>query len=110
MTMEAYGIVKIPVATIWEGRWEIKENSLGERVSTISDEGLYGMGLLITGEEEEGFYPVRTFYGYSGSIRKEDIKRVSLNELKNWEEGGLMVIDGVYVDILSLPKVQGVRL
>ncbi|GLC82594.1 C40 family peptidase [Lacrimispora brassicae] len=110
MTMEAYGIVKIPVATIWEGRSEIKENSLGERVSTISDEGLYGMGLLITGEEADGFYPVRTFYGYSGFIRKEDIKRVSLNELKNWEEGGLMVADGVYVDILSLPKVQGISL
>jgi hypothetical protein len=45
MTMESYGIVKIPVATIWEGRSEIKENSLGETVSAISDEGLYGMGL-----------------------------------------------------------------
>lgn len=59
--MESYGIIKIPVATIWEGRSEIKENSLGETVSAISDEGLYGMGLTITGEEELGFYPVRTF-------------------------------------------------
>ena len=108
--MESYGIVKIPVATIWEGRSEIKENSLGETVSAISDEGLYGMGLRITGAEERGFYPVRTFYGYSGFIRKEEMELVSLNELKCWEEGGLMVTDGIYVDILSLPKVQGVRL
>ncbi|WP_312446320.1 C40 family peptidase [Lacrimispora sp.] len=108
--MESYGIVNVPVATIWEGRSEIKENSLGEWVSAISDEGLYGMGLLITGPEEQGFYPVRTFYGYSGFIRKEDMETVSLEELKSWEEGGLMVTDGVYVDIVSLPKVQGVRL
>jgi len=79
-------------------------------VSAISDEGLYGMGLRITGAEERGFYPVRTFYGYSGFIRKEEMKLVSLNELKSWEESGLMVTDGIYVDILSLPKVQGVRL
>jgi hypothetical protein len=110
MTMESYGIVNVPVATIWEGQSEIKENSLGEWVSAISDEGLYGMGLLITGPEEQGFYPVRTFYGYSGFIRKEDMETVSLEELKSWEEGGLMVTDGVYVDIVSLPKVQGVRL
>ncbi len=108
--MESYGMVKIPVATIWEGRSEIKEKSLGETVSAISDEGLYGMGLRITGAEERGFYPVRTFYGYSGFIRKEEMKLVSLNELKSWEESGLMVTDGIYVDILSLPKVQGVRL
>jgi len=108
--MESYGIIKIPVATIWEGRSEIKENSLGETVSAISDEGLYGMGLTITGAEERGFYPVRTFYGYSGFIRKEEMELVSLEELKSWEECGLMVTDGIYVDILSLPKVQGVRL
>lgn len=108
--MESYGIVKIPVATIWEGWSEIKENSLGEIVSAISDEGLYGMGLAITGPNERGFYPVRTFYGYSGFIRKEEIELVSLDELKCWEESGLMVTDGIYVDILSLPKVQGVRL
>lgn len=108
--MESYGIVKIPVATIWEGRSELKENSLGEIVSAISDEGLYGMGLAITGPNERGFYPVRTFYGYSGFIRKEEIELVSLDELKCWEESELMVTDGIYVDILSLPKVQGVRL
>ena len=110
MMMESYGIVKIPVAAIWEGPEEIKENSLGETVSAISDEGLYGMGVTITGEEVEGFYPVRTFYNYSGFIRKEEIETVSLDELKGWEEGNLMVTDGVYVDIVSLPKVQGVRL
>uniref|UniRef100_UPI000B328D1C C40 family peptidase n=1 Tax=Clostridium sp. NkU-1 TaxID=1095009 RepID=UPI000B328D1C len=108
--MESYGIVNIPVATIWEGPSEIKENSLGEMVSAVSDEVLYGMGLLITGAEEQGFYPVRTFYGYSGFIKKEDMEMVSLEELNSWEDGGLMVTDGVYMDIVSLPKVQGVRL
>ncbi len=108
--MESYGIVKIPVATIWEGPEEMKENSLGEVVSAVSDEGLYGMGVLVTGEEVNGFYPVQTFYNYSGFIRKDDMEEVSLEELKAWEEGNLMVTDGFYVDIVSLPKVQGVRL
>ncbi|MDR2023484.1 MAG: C40 family peptidase [Hungatella sp.] len=108
--MESYGIVNIPVATIWEGPSEIKENSLGEMVSAVSDEVLYGMGLLITGAEEQGFYPVRTFYGYSGFIKKKYMEMVGLEELKSWEDGGLMVTDGVYVDIVSLPKVQEVRL
>ncbi|WP_242647777.1 C40 family peptidase [Lacrimispora saccharolytica] len=110
MMLESYGIVKIPVAAIWEGPEEIKENSLGETVSAISDEGLYGMGVAITGEEVEGFYPVRTFYNYAGFIRKEAMETGSLDALKAWEQGDLMVIDGGYVDILSLPKVQGVRL
>lgn len=109
MTMKTYGIIKIPVAAVWEKPEKRKENSLGETVTAISDEELYGMAVLITGEEVQGFYPVRTFYGYSGFIWKEDMEMVSFHELKGWEEGNLMVTDGVYVDILSLPIVQGVR-
>lgn len=108
--MECYGIVKLPVAVIWEVPEEIKENRLGETVSAIADEGLYGMGLAITGEEVQGFYPVRTFYEYTGFIRKEDIEITDLAGMKGWEESCLMVVDGIHVDVLSLPKVQGVCL
>jgi hypothetical protein len=100
----------IPVATIWEGRSEIKENSLRRMGVGYFGRRAVWNGAWITGAEERGFYPVRTFYGYSGFIRKEEMELVSLNELKSWEESGLMVTDGIYVDILSLPKVQGVRL
>ncbi len=108
--MECYGIVKLPVAVIWEVPEEIKENRFGETVSAIADEGLYGMGLAITGEEVQGFYPVRTFYEYTGFIRKEDIEITDLAGMKGWEESCLMVVDGIHVDVLSLPKVQGVWL
>ncbi|WP_367566957.1 NlpC/P60 family protein [Lacrimispora sp.] len=108
--MECYGIVKLPVAVIWEIPGEVKENRFGEAVSAIADEGLYGMGLAITGEEVQGFYPVRTFYEYTGFVRKEDVEITDLAGMKGWEESCLMVVDGIHVDVLSLPKVQGVCL
>lgn len=108
--MERYGIVNRPVASIWEGPVKTRENEAGEILSAIADEVLYGMGLLITGEMVQGFYPVRTFYGYSGYMREEDMEIVSLPALKEWERSDLMVVNGIYTDILSLPKVQGVRL
>lgn len=108
--MEQYGLIKEPVVTIWEGPAETRVNKSGTVVSAIADEGLYGLGIAITGELVEGFYPVRTFYGYPGYVRAEDIQLVDIDELKSWEEGSLMVTDGNYVDILSVPAVQGVRL
>ncbi len=108
--MKQYGIIKEPVATIWEEPAEIRINKSGIVVSDIADEGLYGMGLAITGEPVDGFYPVRTFYNYPGYVREEEILMADLDGLKNWEEGGLMVTNGDYVDILSVPAVQGIRL
>lgn len=108
--MERYGIVKETVVTIWEGPFETKENQSKETVSVIADEGLYGMGLTVTGEMIQGFYPVRTFYGYPGFVKEEDIELADLSGLKDWEEGGLKVTDGWCTDILSIPAVQGVRL
>lgn len=108
--MEQYGIVNKPVVSIWEGPGETRENEAGEILTAIADEALYGMGLLITGEMVEGFYPVRTFYGYSGYVKEEDVEIVSLPSLREWERSNLMVVNGIHTDILSLPKVQGVRL
>ncbi|MEY8355376.1 C40 family peptidase [Lachnospiraceae bacterium 54-53] len=108
--MERYGIVKKPVVTIWDRPAETKENQSGKTVSAIADEGLYGMGLAVTGEPVQGFYPVKTFYGYPGFVREEDMELVDLSRLKDREEGGLMVTDGRYTDIVSIPAVQGVRL
>lgn len=108
--MEQYGIVNNPVVSIWEGPWETRENESGEVLSAIADEALYGMGVLITGEPVRGFYPVRTFYEYPGYIKEEDIKIGSLPIIKEWERSGLMVVNGIHTDVLSLPKVQGVKL
>lgn len=108
--MEQYGIVNNPVVSIWEGPWETRENESGEVLSAIADEALYGMGVLITGEPVRGFYPVRTFYEYPGYIKEEDIKIGGLPIIKEWERSGLMVVNGIHTDVLSLPKVQGVKL
>lgn len=102
--------IKKPVAAIWEIPGETKENKSGQMVSAIADEGLYGMAVEITGDAVEGFYPVRTFYDYSGYVKEEDLERIGLEELKQWEESHLMVTDTGYADVLSIPRVQGVRL
>lgn len=107
---QQFAVIKKPVITIWDRPGETKENRDKKLISSIADEGIYGMGLRITEEEDQGFYPVVTAYDYPGYIRREDVELTGLSSLINWEEGGLMVIDGEVVDILSIPKVQGVRI
>lgn len=104
-----YGIIQVPIATLYGAAaltW-IREKGV---CSAITDEGLYGMGVRITGDEEDGFFPVMTHYGYTGYLRKQDFVMVSLEELVAWESGNLMVISGLCVDITSLPDVEGVVL
>lgn len=107
---QQFAVIKKPVITIWDRPGETKENRDRKLVSSIADEGIYGMGLRITGEEDQGFYPVVTAYDYPGYVRREDVELTGLSSLINWEEGGLMVTDGEVVDIMSIPKVQGVRI
>ncbi|WP_143322207.1 C40 family peptidase [Clostridium sp. HBUAS56010] len=108
--MELFGVINKPVVTLWELPGESKENPHGEEISAIADEVLYGMGLKITGDLIGGYYPAETFYGYSGFVREEEIKVLSLAEIKEYEASGLMVVDRSHGDVLSLPRVQGVRL
>ena len=108
--MEQYGIAKNALVTIWESPKQTKEKASKVTLSNISDEGLYGMGFAITGEEQEGYCRVKTFYDYPGYVQKTELQLVDLTELKKWEQSSLMVINGNYVDVLSVPAVQGVRL
>lgn len=104
-----YVIVTRPIAAIYEV--PAKTKRVNDAVlSAVSDECLHGMGLAVTGEEVEGFLPVRTFYGYTGYIRREEARTVSSEEMMGWEEGGLMVTTAFCLDVMSLPRVQGVRL
>lgn len=108
--MEQFAVIRKPVISIWDRPEEIKENRDRKIISSIADEGIYGMGLRISGEEEMGFYPVMTAYQYPGYVRKEDVELTSLSSLMKWEEGGLMVTNGEFVDLMSIPKIQGVRI
>lgn len=105
-----FGIVSQPVITIEEGPFMEKTAKDGQVVSAIADEGLYGMIAAVTGAEENGFVPVKTFYGYSGYVNANDLLLVQGCEAKRWEGSNLMVISGFCVDVTSVPKVQGVRL
>ena len=102
-------VVTEPVSTIYEGPFAEKESD-GRHVSAISDEGLNGMLFEVTGEETEGYLPVRTFYGYTGYIPAEDVRLLSQEEGRAWEASDLWVTDAVCVDVVSLPMVEGVRL
>lgn len=104
-----YGIIKKPVSSIYECAASEME-SKGQVISAISDEGLCGMLLKVTGEEKQGYLPIETFYGYKGYIPAEGLRIISLKEGIEWESSDLRVVCGFCVDVVSLPKVQGVRL
>lgn len=104
-----FGVIKEAVATIYEKPNMTKETEDGA-VSAISDEGLCGMAVAVTGDRDQNFLPVRTFYGYIGYMAEEDLIVMEEKEVQNWEASDLMVVSGFCVDVTSLPKVQGVRL
>lgn len=108
-TAIVYGIVNKPVATIYEGRYQEKISRQGT-VSAISDEGLYGMVFAATGGEEGGFVPVRAYYGYTGYVKADDLIWGGVQDVRAWESPDLMVVSGFYVDVMSIPASQGVRL
>ncbi len=105
---DRYAVAIKNIATLWDAPSETVMVD-GDPRSAIGDEVLCGMGLAITGEPENGFLPVRTHYGYKGYIRPEDIREISLEDLKEWENSRLMVVNGICTDITSIPKVQGIR-
>lgn len=97
------------IATLYEKMSETMEKTYKNEsdgteetvmVSSISDEGLYGVPLLIL-EEEGAYYKVRTHYSYEAYVKKCDvIQKHTLQEQ--------MVVQGQHVDVLNIPKVQGI--
>lgn len=104
-----YAVVVKSISTIYEIPAETVERD-GKTMTAIADEGLHGMLVRITGEEENGYYPVQTFYGYQGYVAAADLRLLDEEQAKAWEASDLQVIGAVCADVVSLPKVQGVRL
>ena len=104
-----YAVVTKTVSTIYECPLDTME-AKGEVISAVSDEALSGMLLVITGKETEGYLPIRTFYGYTGYISSKDVRLFGREASEAWEDSALCVTDAFCVDVVSLPKVQGVRL
>lgn len=105
----SYGIVRKSIATIYECKAKTKESD-GQTLSAISDQVLCGMLVSVTGKIENGYFPVKTFYGYTGYLQQDDVIVLDEETAKDWEDSSLFVIDGICVDVMSLPRVQGVCL
>lgn len=78
--------------------------------STIQDEGLYGMSVEIIELCPNEWVKIRTHYGYEGYVPVGDLWLITEEEKLRRTSNYLRVIRHSYVDVLSLPKVQGVRL
>ena len=113
-----YALFSVPVGTIYDLPQPIKEGETGP-VSTIGDEGLYGQACQVRtapgGVTAAGVHlapdvaEVVSFYGYHGYVNRRELQFVREEEL--WEYlGADLVLVGRATDVLSLPKVQGVRM
>ena len=113
-----YALFSVPVGTIYDLPQTIKEGEAG-LVSTIGDEGLYGQacqvrtapgGVTTAGVQlPPDVAEVVSFYGYHGYVNQRELQFVREEEL--WEYlGEDLVLVGRATDVLSLPKVQGVRM
>ena len=107
-----------PVVTIYDLPETTKESD-GGLVSTIGDEGLYGQVCQVrtepggvTADEitlPETMVEVVTFYGYHGYVFASELYFCTEKELQGYLSAEL-VLAGRATDVLTLPKVQGVRL
>ena len=107
-----------PVVTIYDLPEMTKESDAGV-VSTIGDEGLYGQvcqvrtepgGVTVDGITlPETMAEVDTFYGYHGYAFASELYFCGEKELQGYLSAEL-VLAGRATDVLTLPKVQGVRL
>ena len=96
----------VPIYTL-PGTKIVKE---GRSFTAIADEGLYGMGVRITGEEQNGYLPILTHYGYPGYICAAAVIRKSIGEMKSREAQPLCVVDAIFADVTNEPSVNGVIL
>ena len=116
--MMQYAIFARSVVTIYDLPQTTKQSEAG-LVSTIGDEGLYGQACQVRtapgGVTAEGVplspevAEVVTFYGYHGFVRRDALKFVSEDVLRAYLPQPLVLV-GRATDVLSLPKVQGVRM
>ena len=107
-----------PVVTIYDLPETTKESDAGV-VSTIGDEGLYGQVCQVRTEPggvtadgitlPETMAEVVTFYGYHGYVLASELYFCGEKELRGYLPAEL-VLAGRATDVLTLPKVQGVRL
>ena len=113
-----FAIFARPVVTIYDLTETTKESDAGI-VSTIGDEGLYGQvcqvrtapgGVTAEGVQlPEEMAEVVSFYGYHGYVFASELQFCGEAELRSYLAAE-WVMAGRATDVLTLPKVQGVRM
>ena len=116
--MMQYAVFVRAVGTIYDLPCTTKESELGP-VSTIGDEGLYGQvcqvrtapgGVTAAGVQlPADLAEVVSFYGYHGYVFAKELRFLEEEALGRYLAADLVMV-GRATDVLSLPKVQGLRL
>ena len=116
--MMQYAVFVRAVGTIYDLPCTTKESELGP-VSTIGDEGLYGQvcqvrtapgGVTAAGVQlPADLAEVVSFYGYHGYVFAQELRFLEEDALGRYLAADLVMV-GRATDVLSLPKVQGLRL
>lgn len=104
-------LINKTIATIY-GEPRLDQVTKEKLTSTIQDEGLYGMPVEILEVCNQEWVKVRTYYHYEGYVLLSDLKVLSNEETKKWQESEFQrrIVTKVYVDVLACSKVQGIRL
>lgn len=101
-----FALIKNPNAAIFGEPNAAKETD-GRLLSTIVDEGLYGMGVRLTGSEVNGYVPVQSHYHYAGYVKTSALFELSLEQLQSWERSPLYCVDALLADVTTEPGVKG---
>lgn len=91
---------------------ETAENEAGINTSSVADEIFSGWAVQILEEQKEKMYvKVETHYGYTGYVKRKELRRISKKELQQRQaKNKFFRIRISEADLLDQPKVQGLPL
>ena len=107
-----FALFNRPAATIYDLPAKTRIGEEGEVLSSIGDEGLYGQSCQVVadpGEQDGEMVQIRTFYGYPGYVDRQDLLFLDEDQLRGYLAAP-SVMAAREADLLSCPKVAGVRL
>ena len=98
-----------PAVTIYDKAEPVERDGEGRLRSTIGDEGLYGQSCQVVEDDGGPMVQVRTFYGYPGYVRREELRFVTETELRAYLAVPCAMAARA-ADLLESPQVAGVPL
>ena len=104
-----YALFDRPAVTIYDKVEPVERDGEGRLRSTIGDEGLYGQSCQVVGGDGGPMVQVRTFYGYPGYVRREELRFVTETELRAYLAAPCAMAARA-ADLLESPQVAGVPL